>query len=202
MARARLRNTPREKFGETFGPAPFFESVRIKPGAIVYRLPPDDVVPEKAMNVLMHARSELYKVLELYNNNEYGRPIKFVKLVPFSKKPLPPPKTKEESPGQAIAVPLSSVSLIELNRGKTGALNFFMDMLRAKTRQWINRVEKEDVNTPPNSPEPAVQLFVGIVDARHTLVEPNIFWNDALPYFSIVKQTQEPGKDTLHHYLR
>lgn len=76
-------------------------------------------------------------------------------------------------------VPLKNVSLLEMNRGKTGALNFFNDYLRAKVIEW----SYEKVSNQP------IQTFCGIVDARHAVVEPNIFWNDALPYFSIVKGT-------------
>jgi hypothetical protein len=139
------------------------------------------------------------------NKKRPGNPM-YVKLVPFALKPLPAPKTTEEFSGEVIAVPLSNVELLELNRGKTGALNFFQDFLRAKTRQWVTRtVASESAKGPENKSafrrsmsitgrsEPETQIFIGNIDATHTLVEPNIYWNDALPYFSIVRDTGEPG---------
>lgn len=35
---------------------------------------------------------------------------------------------------------------------------------------------------------------MGITDARHMPAEPNIFWNDALPYFAVDKISMAPAK--------
>lgn len=95
---------------------------------------------------------------------------------------------------KAITVAFESVTLIEMNRGKAGALNFCNSYLRAKTNSWRNILNDPD----------ATQTFVGIVDARHALVEPNIFWNDALPFFSIEKDSGRPvrkyGFGNAHDY--
>ena len=36
---------------------------------------------------------------------------------------------------------------------------------------------------------------MGIIDARHMLAEPEIFWNDALPFFARNKESGESAKD-------
>ena len=83
-----------------------------------------------------------------------------------------------------IEVPISKVRLLELNRGKAGALNFCNTYIRAKTAHWASR----------NGVADDVQTFVGIVDARHALVEPDVFWNDALPFFSSQKDSMQPSR--------
>lgn len=74
--------------------------------------------------------------------------------------------------------------LVEKNRGKTGALNFYNIYLRLKADDWRRSNELSH----------RIQLFIGILDARHMFAEPGIFWNDALPYFSMVKGSREPSR--------
>jgi hypothetical protein len=69
-----------------------------------------------------------------------------------------------------------------------GAMNVYADYMRAVAMQWA----KEHSYFEP------VQVFEGIVDARHMLAEPAIFWNEALPYFSVDKTTQAPTKKFGH----
>jgi hypothetical protein len=59
LARARLRNTPREKFGQPYGPDPVFESIRIKPGVIVFRKP-RACAPENATENFLKSRYDRY----------------------------------------------------------------------------------------------------------------------------------------------
>jgi hypothetical protein len=83
-----------------------------------------------------------------------------------------------------MTVSVDKVRLLELNRGKSGALNFCNNYVRQKTFYWTNKKNmKFDVQT-----------FIGIVDARHALVEPHVFWNDALPFFSAQKETLQPSR--------
>lgn len=73
-----------------------------------------------------------------------------------------------------LAVPMDYVNLVEKNRGKAGALNVCLDYIRSKSKQYV---AVEGFDGP-------VQTFMGIVDARHMLAEPEIFWNDGLPFFA------------------
>ena len=202
-SRARLREIPRDHIQDPHGPDAVYQSTRIKPGAIVYQLPSDEIPASYAPTAYFQARQKMFKV-------DYIRPdstapgVKLAYLLPFGSHPdaptgttntsLPDPeaglsttatdKTNIDNSALHTIVPLHELVLIEMNRGKTGALNFFNDYLRAKTFQWRSSLE---MNHP-------VQTFTGIVDARHALVETDVFWNDALPYFSIVEGSGEPGK--------
>jgi hypothetical protein len=111
---------------------------------------------------------------------------------------------------------VSDLRLLEKNRGKTGALNFFNDYLRAYTAQYQSRMQLEgrsslaaqkrmnwllhgtlaDTSTDgdDNLSSSMFQTFVGIVDARHMIVMPDAFWNDSLPYFSRLEDTNLPAK--------
>lgn len=81
-------------------------------------------------------------------------------------------------PSNTRTILLSKVKLVELNRGKAGALNYCNEYIRLKRLAWAAEMGwSQDIQT-----------FMGIVDARHALVEPNIFWNDALPFFSQTKK--------------
>lgn len=101
-----------------------------------------------------------------------------------------PPETDQSD----IVVNIEKVRLLEFNRGKSGALNFCNTYIRQKTLYWSN---KRNIRVN-------VQTFTGIVDARHALVEPDVFWNDALPFFSKHKETLKPsrrfGFDEKHQY--
>jgi len=103
----------------------------------------------------------------------------FIHAVPF------PKVNDEHESDNKIIVPLTDCRLIEKNRGKAGALNTFADYLRTKLKQWI----------AVNSISSPVQLFMSIIDARHMLAEPEIFWNDALPFFARHRETGESAKD-------
>ena len=78
--------------------------------------------------------------------------------------------------------PIETVSLIEKNRGKAGALNVYIEYLRLRAKAWA---AVNDVPYP-------VQTIAAIVDARHMLAEPTVYYNEALPYFSRLKK----GKGT------
>jgi hypothetical protein len=80
--------------------------------------------------------------------------------------------------------PFESVSLIERNRGKAGALNVWAEFLRLRARKWA---KLNDVPYP-------VQTFSGIIDARHMIAEPAIFFNEALPFFARKERGNAYGK--------
>lgn len=169
-SRTRLRAMTREAANDLEGPPPVYESTRIKPGAIVqckvYKPP-----AAFAVDAFFKARKTLYKVVRIENMKK-GPAAYLTKFPPDNDVTLVGP------------YPVAQLELIEKNRGKTGSLNFFNNYLRARAFQWANEI---GFNRP-------VQTFTGIVDARHALMEPNIFWNDALPYFSLVKDTLQPSK--------
>lgn len=183
-SRARLREMKREAYCDPEGPDAVFQSTRIKPGAIVYRKPPPDIIPEYAPLAYFTARAQRYKV-DFIKPSVSGQKIAYLLLFPANPKASQGDVEAGKHPQDShTLVPLEELSLLEMNRGKTGALNFFNDYLRAKTVKWSDSLGMSH----------AVQTFVGIVDARHALVETDVFWNDALPYFSKVETTGLPGK--------
>jgi hypothetical protein len=201
-SRARLREMKRSDIKDPTGPDPVYQSTRIKPGAIVYRTPPKDVIPEYVPMVWFRARQNLYKV------NYIEPKTKMVHLIPFcpakqaANDPTAAPGAESSTikdlesggvrkswftgkSGKEMIVPLDELLLIEMNRGKTGALNFYNDYLRVKTVRWRRSLGMRH----------PVQTFIGIVDARHALVQTDVFWNDALPYFAMLETGNgEPGK--------
>lgn len=201
-SRARLIPMKREKCADNSGPEPRFECTRIKPGAIVYEF---SDVTDGGLNLVRDyflSRQKIFKVVSVDGNN-------------ISVTSWPPnPDLPQDYPRR---LSLDNVALLEKNRGKTGALNFFADYLRVFTLEWLIRKSchmaanpflESDMNGHGHNNRPhfvsddinksdnplACQVLVGIVDARHMLTEPKIFWNDALPYFSTIKDTMEPSR--------
>lgn len=67
------------------------------------------------------------------------------------------------------------IELMEKNQGKAGALNVALMYFKRRGAIWCKK----------NNIDPETKQFLmGIVDARHMVLEPNIFWNDALPFLS------------------
>lgn len=184
-SRSRLRELKRENINDPYGPDAVYNNVRIKPGAIIYQKVPYHIAPDFYPMLLFESRSNTLKVDKIVNTPDgkmvYAYPFPLRSTTDVEAAVDNDVKLDESIP---VALPLDQVSLLEKNRGKTGALNFFNDYLRARTVQWSAEI---GMNHP-------VQTFTGIIDARHALVEPEIFWNDALPYFSLVGATGEPGK--------
>lgn len=106
----------------------------------------------------------------------------FVEIVPFANAGAKGPDVDllngSTSKEPKMIVPIHRVVLLEQNRGKAGALNASLQYLKAKASQWCDQCKLDDTK---------IQVFLGIVDARHMLAEPDIFWNDALPFFSGLK---------------
>jgi hypothetical protein len=184
-SRARLREMKRSDINDPVGPDPVYQSTCIKPGAIVYRKPSKDVMAEFVPLQYFRARQAMFKVnfIEAAASRA-AQPM--VHLIPF----YPPLNDLESGRGNAsqrsgdVVVPMNELVLLEKNRGKSGALNFFNEYLHSKAFRWGHA----------HGLKHGVQTFIGIVDARHALVETDIFWNDALPYFAKVESTGKPGK--------
>jgi hypothetical protein len=192
-SRARLREMKRSNINDPLGPDPVYESTRIKPGAVVYRKSPKDVIAEFAPFAFFRARQAMFKVDHIEPAKARGAQPQ-VHVIPFC------PNESSPAPGHApdlesghgavpvrsphLVISLDELVLLEKNRGKAGALNFFNEYMRTKEYRWRRT---RGLRHP-------IQTFTGIVDARHALVETDIFWNDALPYFAKVECTGKPGK--------
>lgn len=162
--------------GDVSSPPPLFDVIRIIPGAIVYCKSQFSSGSKTAQSLFIDryldfrfffifTRETTYKVVRM--RHEAG--ICLCDLTPFPPSQSIPDLTK----------PLAELALIEMNRGKAGALNFCNEYFRCKTIDWATKLQIS----------PHIQTLVGIIDARHALVEPHIFWNDALPFFSSQKNT-------------
>jgi hypothetical protein len=168
MSRARLRPMSLKAQGDPQPPHVLFESTRVKDGAIVYVKPDIELPDADAPTNWLIARSNTYKVTKTSRSVD-GTTIHLTAW-PVVIKPGETIK-RDVTP---LSLPLDAINLVEKNRGKAGALNVCLDYLRAKSKQYV---ANEGLSGP-------VQTFMGIIDARHMLAEPEIFWNDGLPFFS------------------
>ena len=178
FSRARLRPFTLKALGNPPKPHPLFECTRIKPGAIVFKKPDPDLPPHDAPENFLAARSYTYIVKEFQRSAEGTDCVCL---------PWPPLSEDDEAFRENIAeiIPLAELGLVEQNRGKAGALNVYKDLLRTKASQFV---AEQNIYVP-------VQVFMGIIDARHMLAEPEIFWNDALPFFARDRQSGKSAKD-------
>lgn len=181
MSRARLRPMTQGAMGNPGGPHCLFESTRIRPGAIVFRVPDNDLPHAEQPENWLAARAATYKVVKFERTSDGSS----VCMVPWPQMNRPNGEPYDDRDQAPITVPLQQVELVEQNRGKAGALNIYKDFLRCKANQWI---AEQGISGP-------VQVFMGIIDARHMLAEPEIFWNDALPFFARNKDSGESAKD-------
>lgn len=178
FSRARLRPLSCDEFRDPPGPPTEFVTTRIKPGAIVFQtLESRPSAPGDMMDRYLETRRCPYKVTSVSGDK--------VTVTAF---PLPPNATEKVNV-KGPKLPIGHFRLLEQNRGKAGAMNAYADILRVKALQWII---ENDLNRPP-------QILLGIVDARHMLAEPSIFFNDALPYFSVDAHTKQPLKKFGEH---
>ena len=111
-------------------------------------------------------RSRPYKVISIHRS---------VSGTSVDLAPLGPAGRIDSSLAARRSVNVHSISLLEQNRGKAGALNVFLRYFKSRVAEWCD-------NTDIDSSR--LQSLMAIVDARHMLVEPDIFWNEALPFFS------------------
>ena len=179
-SRKRLRQLPRDSFRDPVGPDPVYQSHRIKPGAIIYNPPNALTNPANITNDYFKSRKYCYKVdyYDARNGLVYAYPFVYpeaevVKNIDVTNQKL---LTKFK---------IEDVTLIEKNRGKTGAVNFFNEYLRCSTALFLHNQKITH----------KVQTLCGIVDARHAIIMPDTFWNDALPYFA--KLDNEPNQGYL-----
>lgn len=190
LSRARLRPLTSEQFRDPTSPPVEYVSTRIKPGTIVYEndiLSPSSgkrgtLQPENTgidiLDQFLDSRRHTYKVLDIIGKDAI--------VIPF------PPKQTGNSGGAGNSsikmhtktISLHKLKLLEMNRGKAGAMNTYADILRIKAIQFVT--ENNILKFP--------QIIFGIVDARHMLAEPSIFFNEAIPYFSMNEITGKPLK--------
>jgi hypothetical protein len=197
LSRARLRPLSAEQFRDPTSPPVEYVSTRIKPGTIVYEnnilsksngkrgtLQPETTGID-ILDQFLDSRRHTYKVLDIIGEDAI--------VIPF------PPKLSHTSSAtgggsvggghtssklQTKTISLQKLKLLEMNRGKAGAMNAYADVLRIKAIQYV--IENNLLKFP--------QIIFGIVDARHMLAEPSIFFNEALPYFSMNEMTGKPLK--------
>mmetsp|Transcript_9641 Transcript_9641/g.14517 ORF Transcript_9641/g.14517 Transcript_9641/m.14517 type:complete len:1159 (+) Transcript_9641:48-3524(+) len=181
MSRARLRPLPYDKFTDPPGPKAQFVTTRIKPGAIVYQaVSSRPLSTGDYMDQLLETRRNTYKVIKIENN--------LATVVPFHQKSASITIADQgilKNPPLAV----SKLRLLEMNRGKAGAMNVFAEFLRAKAVQFV---QDNEIANPP-------QILLAVVDARHMLAEPAVFFNDALPFFSVDAKTRKPLKKFGEH---
>ena len=178
FSRARMRPFTRAQLGNPSKPYPLYECTRIKPGAIVYKKPDPDLPPHDAPENFLSARANSYIVKSFQRSAEGTDCV----LAPWPPLPEDHEDYRDDTPE---IVPLAEVGLVEQNRGKAGALNVYKDLLQTKASQFV---AEQNIYVP-------VQVFMGIIDARHMLAEPEIFWNDAFPFFSRDRQSGKSAKD-------
>lgn len=167
-------------FRSNYGPPDtLMESTRVQRGAVVWMHP--DYSSKQALfsSAWLQARDEPYKVDSVTRSTQGTS----VSLLPM--KSGGHNLDIETNESSIISVEpakvncnVHKVSLLEQNRGKAGALNVSLQYLKTKAAEWCYDNQFD---------ENKIQVFMGIVDARHMLAEPDIFWNDSLPFFSGLK---------------
>lgn len=169
----------RSKYGP---PATLMESTRVQRGAVVWVHPDNTSKDASFSGAWLKARGKPYKVDTMARSTQ-GTSVSLLSMGPGEH------TLDIETSGSAVAsvdkptanVNVHKVSLLEQNRGKAGALNVSLQFLKTRTAEWC---------FSNNLDESKIQVFMGIVDARHMLAEPDIFWNDSLPFFSGLKSGQ------------
>ena len=111
----------------------------------------------------------MYKVIEI---RDAGTEMKYreVGLVPIAK--------CDDLTFPLTYAAMDCVQLLEQNKGKAGALNVCLGLLRAKAKQWCEENNLDSF---------LIQVIMGILDARHMFAESDVFWNLSLPYFSCLE---------------
>jgi hypothetical protein len=168
-SRSKLRALPRDvtKKIDPEEPDPVYETVRIKPGAIVYRAPAVDVPACDLSTAWFKQRAQCMKVCKVVVGEKGDTPGQKLLCAPFSQNTHlldtikldeleSESKTsdqhehdlafaishnaKDSSPtiskSRGLVFPFEELQLLEMNRGKTGALNFFLSYLRTRVARW------------------------------------------------------------------
>jgi len=171
---------------------------RVEKGAVVYLKIADDIDPSFAMDKWFDHRAQTYRIVDDQNITPDGTLLKLEEWPILPRDDL----AMEEGDGgvngegqgegeghptykpEVILRPREMVTLIERNKGKAGALNVYIEFLRLRANKWA---AKNHISHP-------VQTLAAIVDARHMLAEPDVFWNEALPHFA--STVKEKGGDS------
>lgn len=98
--------------------------------------------------------------------------------------PWPTRAADEENPehgestkgGVVKGVKKSDLHLFCGQRGKAGALHFAMDYLRKRGHGWCQGLAQPPLNR--------VKTIFSVIDARHMITEPHVYFNNALPHFA------------------
>ena len=149
-----------------------FESTCIVRGALVHHVPDMYGAAEKATEKWLKARYQPHLTFFIFCRADV------LKVLVIDGQVV---TVKSLVFGTTTTTSLQHLSLLEQNRGKAGALNVYATYLRTKALQWC-------------ADKPPAQIFHGIIDARHMLAEPDIFWNDAIPFFSVDAKTKIPTR--------
>eukprot|EP01038_Epipyxis_sp_PR26KG_P004440 gene4440-6279_t len=163
------------------------ECTKIKTGSIVYI----KTHPKDTLEDWIKSRSQIYRVTYCPNWLEGSFCNATVELEPWPLSVVSSGTDSSENDGvdiennestsspattkQKLLANVDDLSLIMSHRGKAGAMNTFTEYVHHRSRPFRE-----------NSLSKIKELFA-IIDARHMVVMPDIFWNDALPYFAIVK---------------
>ena len=169
---------------------PLMKSTSLQPGAIVF-VEPEKGEFERYFSSWLKARHTTYKVESIHRDRCcINSDNDLVLLEKWPRSSEPDVEASVEDSEMYPQHPRRLVKLIEKNKGKSGALNVFIQLLRLRAKQWANDVDNTII-------EP-VQTFLGIVDSTHMLAEPHIFWNEALPFMATTemgKSIKEYGKE-------
>eukprot|EP01038_Epipyxis_sp_PR26KG_P015527 gene15527-20960_t len=155
------------------------ESTKIKVGTIVYF----DHNPSTSFNDWILYRSKTYRVSYIPNWFErifFNSPMKlevWPKNGGDARQDIEYNLQKNLKHSNILAR-LDNLSLIMSHRGKAGCMNTFTDYVHYRSKSF------RDVKVK-------IKELFAIIDARHMVTLPDVFWNDALPYFAAVKQGPE-----------
>ncbi|CAE7752587.1 unnamed protein product, partial [Symbiodinium microadriaticum] len=149
MSRARLRPVPTDSINWQ-GATPLFESTRIRPGAIVVKKPHAQELCKACdtFSAWKQSRAIIYKVEKVDHTKGVDGVVllqPFVSLTPddISAVGFDPSRAVYHNESQEgdlslkrCEVPMEDIKMLELNRGKAGAMNVYADYLRAVAKQW------------------------------------------------------------------
>lgn len=131
------------------------------------------MLPQRAFASWKKARATTFKIIEINHQDSGENPSVKISVWPDA------PSCEENE----LVVKMSQLELICGVGGKAGALNTCLDLVRRRTRVWSHEIGHDHTSQP-------LQLFFGVVDARHMIAEPEIFWNDTIPYFAHLKNNE------------
>ena len=137
MSRARLRPMSNSAMSHPPPPQCLFETTRIKPGAIVFRVPDSDLSPYDATVNWLAARMATYKVIRSERSPDGQSAL----IAPWPEMKRPNGEPYDDRDPSPILVSVEELALVEQNRGKAGALNVYKDFISVKAATWVAEQE-------------------------------------------------------------